>query len=163
MFGNLDTGCFNIEPDDILGSVGEKTEEDAFTGVRLELDTSATRRANPDAASKGAESAEIVLVAGGEFHRRSCLILGGNGVGNAQVVVKSVRPESCVEIGAVQHCADAVGDSQMSAFNRTVLIGRVGPSWTDFVVELLEEFSNFRVVVELATLIEINVFPGNAR
>lgn len=103
MFGNLDSLGFWVVPYNIFGGVGEETEEDAFAGVGAELDWTASRWAHPDSATKSAEVREIVLFSSGKLQRGGRLILGGNGIVNAEPMVEGIGPEFDVKIGTYEH------------------------------------------------------------
>jgi hypothetical protein len=60
----LDTAGLEVEPEDVLGGVRRIAEEDASFGMEGELGRAFTRRADPDAATKGSEIGEIILVFG---------------------------------------------------------------------------------------------------
>ena len=62
MFGNFDALSVNIIPEDILGSVREKSEEKAFAGVGDEFGAASTRGANPNTTTKSSKICEIILL-----------------------------------------------------------------------------------------------------
>ena len=163
VFGNLDTGGFQVVPNDILRCVGEKTEENATARGDLEFGRTSARRSDPNVASESTEMREVVDLASSEGQGRLVLVFGRNSIFDTEIMVECIGPESRRGTSSVKHGSDSVGNSKMSAFHRTVLVGSIGSGGANFIMKFFEECTNVRVVVEFATLVKIDVFVGHAR
>mmetsp|Transcript_20761 Transcript_20761/g.57389 ORF Transcript_20761/g.57389 Transcript_20761/m.57389 type:complete len:267 (+) Transcript_20761:1422-2222(+) len=163
VFGDFYTGGFDVIPKDVVGSIGEETKEEAFAGVGAELGRAAARRADPDATAERAHASEVILFVGGKFKRRFSLIAGRHGVGEPNIVVESIRPEFCIEIGADEHGTNSVSHGEMSTFDGAILVGGIGTSGANVIAMFGKQGLNVRIVVEFATLVEENIFVGAVR
>jgi hypothetical protein len=59
MGGNLDVIRFTIKPKDILGSVREKTKEDAFARIGMQLVRAAARGPDPHTTAERPEAGRL--------------------------------------------------------------------------------------------------------
>ena len=97
MLGSLDSRGFRVIPHNILGSVRDETKKDTFARVGDELGRASSRWAHPHSTTKGAEGREVVFLAKGLQQRWGCLILGGDGVLDPEVVMEGIRPEAGIQ------------------------------------------------------------------
>ena len=149
---------FRVEPQDVARGTWEKAEKDTFPGGRDKFSATTTRGSNPDATTERAEASEVISLIEGKLERGGGLVAGGQGVVDAQPMVKSVGPKTGVEIGTGEESANGIGDDEVTAFDRTILMGGVGAGGAEFIAELGEEGAHLRIGIKLATLIKMNVF-----
>jgi hypothetical protein len=76
-------------------------------------------------------------------------------------VKERIGPKTRIKIGTRQEGTQRVADGLMSAFNRTVLMGRIGASRINIVSKFLKESTDLWAVVKFTTLIHVNVLVGN--
>jgi hypothetical protein len=95
MDGILHTLGFKVVPDYVLCSVRGVTEENATFGVKGKLGGAFSGWADPDAATKGTEIGEVILVFGASGYRGVVGTLDRKGIVNSEVQVESVGPEFC--------------------------------------------------------------------
>ena len=74
------------------------------------------------------------------------------------MMMEGVRPELDGELSANEEGTNGIGDSQMSTFNRSILIGSVGTSRTNLKTMATKKGSNLRIVVEFTALIQVDIF-----
>jgi len=157
VLGNLNTFGVTVKPDNVLRSVRKKTKERAFAGVGDELSVPSSWRFDPYAAAEGTELLKVVHLVDSNAERGRYLILGWEGILDTEVVVKSIRPKFGIKVGAEEHGTDGIGDSEVCAFDRTILIRRVGTGGADFVSTTFKELADLRVLVEFTTLVEVHI------
>ena len=75
--------------------------------------------------------------------------------------MERIRPKLRLKTGTVEHGMNGVGDSSMPLFNCTILIGCVGTSGAYFKLVLVKNLTNFRVVVQFSSLVQIGILLGN--
>jgi len=86
------------------------------------------------------------------------LVLGRDGVVNTQPMVEGVWPETSIEIGTEEHGTDGIGNCLVTPFDRTILVRCVSTSWSNIIPMPSKQGNDLRVVVELTTLIKVDVF-----
>jgi len=72
-------------------------------------------------------------------------------------VVESIRPELDIKISTNKHGSDGIGNSEVAAFHRSILIGGIGTRGSHIITEAFEEFNHFRVMEELAALVKVHI------
>jgi len=77
--------------------------------------------------------------------------------------VKGIRPELDVQVGTKKHGMDGIGNSEMSPFNRSILVGSISTSRADIITKVMEETDNLRVPVKLTALVKDNIFASAGR
>jgi hypothetical protein len=97
------------------------------------------------------------------FESRGAIAFGGEAVFDAEVMVKSMRPEARVKVRTGEHGTESVTNGLVSTFNGAILVRRVGAGGIDSIVELLKESNNERILVEFATLVKDYILVINSR
>ena len=84
---------------------------------------------------------------------RMGLVFGWQRVVDAEPMVECIWPKTGIKVGAEEHRANGVGDSEVAALNRAILVGSISTGGSHLVVVALEQGHNLRVLVELSALI----------
>jgi len=74
--------------------------------------------------------------------------------------MESTRPELDRKVGAQQKGSNCIGDHQMAALHRSILIGGISTSRSNVTSKSSEELAHFGVVTELTALVHENIFSG---
>jgi hypothetical protein len=163
MGGNLDTTGFTIKPEDIPGRIREKTKEDAFPRIGMQLVRSAARGPDPDTTAESPEAGKILTFGSGKCDGRRCLILGGEGITEAEVMMEGIRPETGIEICTEEHGTKSIGNRKVGTLHRAILMRGVGTSGSNSIAVALEEGSNLGVAIQFTALVHVDVFMGTRR
>ena len=88
------------------------------------------------------------------------MIARGKGILDTKSMMESIGPELGIELCTKQKRTNRVGNSQMGALDRTILVGGISASGTEDIAETLEKSLNFRIVVKFTTLVHVDVFTS---
>ncbi len=143
MGGNLDTTGFTIKPEEILGRIREKTKEDAFPRIGMQLVRAAARGPDPDTTAESPEAGKVLTFGGGKCDGRRCLILGGReGITEAEVMMEGIRPKTGIEICTKEHGAESISNRKVGTLHRAILMRGVSTSWSNSITVALEKGSD---------------------
>ncbi|KAG7337147.1 hypothetical protein IV203_021685 [Nitzschia inconspicua] len=87
--------------------------------------------ADPNTATKSAEASEILFSTTKDLKRGLELFKGRRGISDKEEMMEGIGPKARVKTGPKQHRPQRIRNSEVGTFDRTVLIGRVGTSWTN--------------------------------
>ena len=77
---------------------------------------------------------------------------------NAYVMMECVGPKFWGKVSSEEDGSNRVGDSQVSAFDRSILVGSVCTSRSDVIAVAFKEATHFWIFVEFATLVKVDIF-----
>jgi hypothetical protein len=157
---DFDTLRFNVVPQDILECVREKTEKDTFACMIAKFAATFTGWTDPHATTKRSEVAKVGLGGMAAFEGRRGIIFTRKSIFNAQMIVESIGPEARVEASASQHGAESIADGLMRTLNRTILVGAISASSTDFISKFGKESADFGVLKKFPSLVKIHILIG---
>ena len=163
MGGNLDAIRFTIKPKDIFGRIREKTKENAFARIGVQLVRAAARGPDPDTAAESPEAGEILTFGGGKCDGGRGLILGRKGIAEPEVMMEGIRPKTGIKISTKEHGTESVSDCKVGTLHRAILMRGVGTSWSNRIAVALEEGSDLGVAIKFTALVHVDVFMGTRR
>ena len=128
----------------------------------MQFGSAATWGTDPNTASEGAETSEVVLFASGEFERRFAGLVGSGfeSILDMETVMEGIGPEMGIKTGAKKHGMEGISNGEVGTFNGGILARVVRASGADGVMMFLEQFADLGFVVEFTTLVHDNTFVG---
>lgn len=72
-------------------------------------------------------------------------------------MVEGIWPERHAKIGTGKESANSICNREMTAFDRSILMGGMGASGIDGVTKFSKEVTNLRIGVELAALVKMDI------
>ena len=110
---------------------------------------------DPDTASKGSKIGKVFLLASSLKDSRRILFGRSKCIGDAKVMEECIRPELDIKSSILKESTNMITNRTMSAFNRSILMGRIYTSTKGFVVPVGKNILDIRIGVEFSTFIKV--------
>ena len=121
------------------------------------------RRTDPDTASEGSKIGKVFFLAGSLKDSRGILFSRSKCIGNAKMMEECIWPEFDIKSSILKESANMIIKIMASAFNQSILMGRICTSRKDIVVLVGKDILDIRIGPELSTLIKVDILVFTSR